>query len=190
MTEITEIVPEMNGSSVQDRKPVYRNSEEYQSEFEATRKKKKLPLIIGIVAVVISSVTKFMIKSGTLPYFDEDLTIGEAFAGSFHKEKWDFDEDEDSNEQYVYFDGYCNSADGEEIEVEIGFIYDSEVHEKGEFEVCAVELSDEYGNTADLYTQEDIEGFFNYVFKGEEFEWLWDDYDYYDYDYDDYYDWE
>ena len=198
VTEITETVSEVNGSSVQDRKPVYRNREEYQSEFEATRKKKKLPLIIGIVAVVIvvviiiavviSSMTKFSVdtvKSGTLPYFDEDLTIGEAFAGSFHKEKWDFDEDEDSNEQYVYFDGYCNSADGEEIEVEIGFIYDSEVHEKGEFEVCAVELSDEYGNTADLYTQEDIEGFFNYVFKGEEFEWLWDDYDY-----DDYYDWE
>ncbi len=195
-TEITETV-----SEVQDGKPVYRNREEYQAEFEETRKKKKLPLIIGIVtavivviviiAVVISSITKFSIdtvKGGTLPYFDEDITIGDAFASSFRKEKWKFDEEKDSNEQYVYFNGYCNSNDGEEIEVEIGFIYDSEVHEKGEFEVFAIELSDEYGNTANLYTEEDVEGFFNYIFKGEEFEWFWDGYDDY-YDYDDY-DWE
>lgn len=199
VTETTETV-----SEVQDGKTVYRNREEYQSEFAANQKKKKLPLIVGIIAaviviviiiaVVISAMTKFSVdtvKEGTLPYFDEDLTIGEAFAGAFHKEKWKFDEDEDSNEQYVYFDGYCNTADGEEIKVEISFIYDSEVHDTGEFEVFSVELSDEYGNTANLYTEENFEGFFNYVFKGEDFEWLWDGYDdYYDYDDYDYDDWE
>lgn len=203
--EITELVAEQ---AVQDGKPVYRNREEYQREFEATHKKKKLPLIIGIVvavivviviiSVIISSLTGFSVdsvKDSTLPYFDEDLTIGEAFAGAFHKEKWKFDEDEDSNEKYVYFDGYFNATDGDEIKVEITFLYDSEIHDSNDGQIYSVMLSDEYGNTANLYTQEDFDGFFNYVFKGEEFEWTWDGYeDYYGYDDDgydyDYYEYE
>ncbi|MDE5771960.1 MAG: zinc ribbon domain-containing protein [Ruminococcus sp.] len=192
---VTETAPEVNVSSVQNGKPIYCQRSEYQGEVATP--KKKLPLIIGIVAaviviiiviaVIVNSLTKFSIESvkgGSLTYLDEDITIGEAFDNTFHNGKWKYDEDKDKNEYYVFFDGYFYAEDGDEIEAKIGFVYDSDVNKKGEFEVFAVELEDDYGNEADLYNDEDFVGFFNYVFKDEEFEWYWDNYDDYDYYYD------
>lgn len=147
-----------------------------------------LPLIIigsvvgGIIilVVIICIVTALRsddfsidtVKDGTLLDFDEDATIGEAFDDAFHDGSWYYDEDNDTDEKYVVFDGYFYSEDDDEIEVRIGFRHDPDVHDSNEFEVFAVELEDDYGDEADV--SDDMEGFFNYIFDGDSFEWYWD----------------
>ena len=44
--------------------------------------------------------------------------------------------------------------------------------DSNEFEVFAVELEDDYGDEADV--SDDMDGFFNYIFDGDSFEWYWD----------------
>lgn len=139
-----------------------------------------LIVLVGIIAFVIS-ISKFsvaMVKHGQLPYFSDDMTIDEAFSDSFRNGKWEYDEDEDNNEQYVFYSGYCNTEAGDEIEVKIGFLYDSDVHDNGEFEVFAIELENEYGDEAALTDTDEIEGFFHWIFNGDDFAWRWDNYDY------------
>ena len=137
------------------------------------KKNKMLPLIIIgsvvggiIILVVIICIVAALrsddfsidtVKDGTLMDFDEGATIGEAFDDAFHDGSWYYDEDNDTDEKYVVFDGYFYSEDDDEIEVRIGFRHDPDVHDSNEFEVFAVELEDDYGDEADV--SDDMEGF-------------------------------
>ena len=176
-------VPPVQGIGMPQGNVPYQNG----AAVAVKKKNKMLPLIIigsvvggMIILVVIICIVAALrsddfsidtVKDGTLMDFDEGATIGEAFDDAFHDGSWYYDEDNDTDEKYVVFDGYFYSEDDDEIEVRIGFRHDPDVHDSNEFEVFAVELEDDYGDEADV--SDDMEGFFNYIFDGDSFEWYW-----------------